>query len=201
MSLQNNSLQWGSISKLLHWLIVILIFSLGAVGLWMVRMPNSIEKIQIYALHKSFGITVLVLAIIRLAWRLYAGAPEPVAGTQRWQAGVASLTHGLLYALLLAIPLSGWLFNSAAGYPLQWFGLINLPALVSPNGDLRTISGAIHEWMFWLLLLVTAVHAGAALYHHLVLRDPTLARMLPRGWLRTAPSSAPPAEKDPPHVS
>jgi cytochrome b561 len=97
---------------------------------------------------------------------------------------VASLTHFALYVLLLAIPLSGWIFNSAAGFPLQWFGVVNLPALAGRSTALRELSGTWHELLFWALIVLALVHAAAAVYHHLFQHDATLARMLPRNWLR-----------------
>ncbi|MCD9005059.1 cytochrome b [Luteimonas sp. XNQY3] len=184
MTLRNPPDRWGGVSQLLHWLVVALILTTGILGLVMGDMRNSPTKIEIYALHKSLGLTILALATLRLLWRLYAGAPRPVPGTPRWQDRVASVTHWLLYGLLFAIPLSGWTFNSAAGYPLQWFKLVNLPALVSRNADLRQLAGNVHELLFWTLVGLALLHAAAALYHHIVQRDDTLARMLPRGWLR-----------------
>lgn len=189
MNWKNTPQRWGPVSQALHWLVVALILVQGVLGLLMVDMPNSPDKIRAYALHKSIGLSVLALAALRLAWRLHAGAPLPVAGTPGWQRAAARASHGLLYALLLAIPLSGWLFNSAAGFPLQWFGLVNLPAIASADAGLREIAGAMHEWLFWLLVAVALVHAAAAFHHHLFLGDATLARMLPRGWLR-APVAA-----------
>ena len=170
MTLKNTDLRWGAVSQLLHWTVVLLIFGLATVGLLMTEMPNTPRKIEIYALHKSFGLTVLALAAIRLAWRLYAGTPAPVPGTPHWQARIASLTHVLLYVVLFAMPLTGWLFNSAAGYPLQFFGLFNLPALTALS---------LHKAGFWVLLSLVVLHAGAAFYHHLFLEDATLRRMLP----------------------
>ncbi|WP_337244255.1 cytochrome b [Luteimonas sp. gir] len=192
MTLKNVE-RWGAVSQLLHWTVVVLILAVGIIGLTMGDMRPSPTKVQVYALHKSLGLTILALAALRLAWRLFAGAPRPVPGTPRWQDRIATLTHWLLYALLLAIPLSGWTFNSAAGYPLQWFGLFNLPALVARDPDLRGLAGQAHEWLFWTLVALALLHAAAALYHHLFLRDATLARMLPRGWLRPAP---PPSLQD-----
>lgn len=183
MSWKNTSSRWGGVSQAFHWLVVALILLQGVLGLLMVDMPNSPDKIRAYALHKSIGLTILALAAIRLSWRLYAGAPLPVAGTPRWQLAAAKVSHWLLYALLFAIPLSGWLFNSAAGFPLQWFGLFNLPSIAAADPGLRETAGAAHEWLFWLLVAVALVHAAAALHHHLFVRDATLARMLPRGWL------------------
>ncbi|WP_407352456.1 cytochrome b [Luteimonas sp. R10] len=184
MSWKNSERRWGGVSQLLHWLIVLLILGQAVVGLLMVDMLNSPDKIRIYALHKSFGLTVLALAALRLLWRLFTGAPRPVPGVPRWQERAAVFTHWLLYALLFAIPVSGWLFNSAAGYPLQWFGLFNLPPLAGRDEALREAAIAAHAWLFWLLVAVALVHAAAAFYHHLFLRDATLARMLPRGWLQ-----------------
>ncbi|NLB57328.1 MAG: cytochrome b [Gammaproteobacteria bacterium] len=185
MSWKNDALRWGGASQLLHWLVVALILAQGPLGLLMADMPNSPDKIRAYALHKSIGLTILALAALRLAWRLHAGSPVPVPGTPRWQERAAQVSQVLLYALLFAIPLSGWLFNSAAGFPLQWFGLFNLPPIAPGDPALREIAGTLHLWLFLLLVAVALVHAGAALHHHLVLRDATLARMLPRGWLRT----------------
>ena len=192
MSLRNPRDRWGGVSQSLHWLVVVLILATGLIGLLMGDMRASPTKVQVYALHKSLGLTILALAVLRLGWRLAAGAPATLTGTPRWQARLASVTHWLLYALLLAIPFSGWAFNSAAGYPLQWFGLFNLPALVGRDADLRVTVRDLHEALFWSLVAVTVLHAAAALYHHAVLRDATLARMLPRGWLRAGarPSSA-----------
>lgn len=192
--LKNSALAWGPVSQGLHWLVVALILVQAAGGLLMVEMANSPDKFRLYALHKSIGLTVLALALIRLAWRLAAGTPTPLAGTPRWQRRAATLSHTALYALLLAIPLTGWLFNGAAGFPLQWFGLIHLPALTTPDPQLRQIAGWLHTGLFWLLALLAALHAAAAVYHHRWRRDATLSRMLPAGWL----TPRPPATRSPP---
>jgi cytochrome b561 len=185
MSLKNPSDRWGAVSQLLHWLIVLMILGLGTAGLVMTDMRNSPDKVQLYLLHKSIGLTLMALVVLRLVWRMYAGAPRPVPGSPHWQERIAALTHGAMYVLLFAIPLSGWLFNSAAGFPLRWFGMFNLPALAAKNQGLRETAGEAHELLFWALIALAVVHAGAALYHHLFQHDATLARMLPRGWLRS----------------
>lgn len=184
MTWKNTNDRWGPVSQLLHWLIVLLILGQGTLGLLMTDMRNSPDKIEAYALHKSIGLTLLALVALRLLWRLYAGSPLAVAGMPRWQARAASLTHALLYALLFAMPLTGWLLNSAAGFPLQWFGLFNLPDIAATDHDLREWAEDTHELLFWTLVVVALVHAAAAVHHHLFLRDATLARMLPRGWLQ-----------------
>ncbi|MDQ3228820.1 MAG: cytochrome b [Pseudomonadota bacterium] len=186
MTLKNTADRWGPVSQALHWLIVLLIIGQGAVGVTMDDLRSGPDKIQVYALHKSFGLTILGLVTLRLLWRWFAGTPRPVAGTPRWQERIASLSHWGLYALLLAIPLSGWVLNSAAGFPLRWFGLVNLPDIVGQNHDLHEAAEEWHGTMYWFLVILAVIHATAAFYHHLFLRDATLARMLPRGWLKTA---------------
>ncbi|QSX78424.1 cytochrome b [Agrilutibacter solisilvae] len=184
MTWKNTADRWGPVSQLFHWLIVIMVLSMGTVGLVMTEMRNSPDKVQLYLLHKSFGLTLLALVTLRLLWRLFAGTPLPVAGTPRWQERIASLTHWGLYALLFAMPLTGWLLNSAAGFPLRWFGLFNLPAIAGKNHGLHELAEDAHELLFWTLIALAVLHAGAAFYHHLFQRDATLTRMLPRRWLR-----------------
>ncbi len=184
MTLRNTPTRWGPVSQALHWLIVLLILGQGTVGLLMGGLDNGPDKIQVYALHKSFGLTIFALALLRLAWRLVAGTPRPVRGTPTWQHRIASITHVALYALLFALPLTGWVLNSAAGFPLQWFGLLNLPKIAGTDEALHETAEQAHELLFWILVALALVHAGAALYHHLFQRDDTLARMLPRRWMR-----------------
>ena len=185
MPLKNTREEWGVVSKTLHWLVVALILAMAWLGLTMGDLPNGPDKIATYALHKSIGLTILALVLLRLGWRLYAGAPETVPGTPPWQERIASLTHWALYALLLAMPLSGWVLNSSSGFPLQWFGLFNLPAIVGKDHDLHELAEGIHELLFWALVALVVAHAAAAFYHHLSQRDATLACTLPRGRLRT----------------
>ena len=188
MTIKNTELRWGAISQLLHWAIVLLIAAIAILGLTMTDMANGPPKIKIYALHKSLGLTLLSLVVLRLLWRFYAGAPKPVPGTPHWQERVATLTHGALYLLMFAMPITGWLFNSSSGYPLQYFGLFNLPKIAAVNPGLADLTESLHENGFWLLLLLVLAHAGAAFYHHLFQNDDTLRRMLPMR-LRQAPTA------------
>lgn len=194
MDLANRSGRWGVVSQALHWATLVLLVWIAWLGLGMVDMPNTPAKIGTYALHKSLGLTLLALVAVRLAWRLHAGAPPPVAGTPRWQARIASLTHVALYGLMFAMPLSGWLFNSASGYPLQWFKWFNLPPLSGRDNTLAELAATLHEYGFWLLVTLVALHAAAALYHHVAQRDDTLTRMLPALPRRTP---AAPSESEP----
>jgi cytochrome b561 len=180
MSLRNTDDRWGPVSQWLHWLIVLLILMLATVGLSLDSLPKTPKYFWVFTLHKSVGITVLALVLARIGWRLYAGAPVPVAGTPPWQARIASATHVLLYALLLAVPLSGWLYDSATGLrPFRWFGLALVPRLVAPDEALADSAHGAHQWLFWALATLAVLHTAAALYHHSFRNDPTLARMLP----------------------
>ena len=193
MSLKNTTDRWGGISQLLHWTIAILIVLIGIVGLVMGELPRSPKYFWVYTAHKSLGLTVLALVLVRIGWRLYAGAPRPVPGTPRLQALLASATHGAIDLLILALPLSGWIYDSAnALRPFRWFGLVEVPKLVAPDEALAASAHGAHEWLFWLLMALVAGHAGAALYHHFIQRDATLARMLPRRWITASPAKDPP---------
>ncbi|RZA36657.1 MAG: cytochrome b [Lysobacteraceae bacterium] len=205
MTLKNTADRWGHVSQAFHWLIVVLILGLAIVGLTMGELPKTPKYFWVYTAHKSVGITVLALVVARLAWRLYAGSPDPVAGTPTWQHRIASLTHGLLYALILVMPISGWLYDSASGLrPFRWFGLFDMPKLVAPDESLRNLSHEVHEWGFWVLVALVVVHAGAAFYHHYFQRDATLVRMLPRRSPvivdKPVSASEAPSPEDPPHV-
>ena len=181
MTWKNSEDSWGSVSQLLHWLIVLLILMLAIVGLTMGELPKTPKYFWVYTMHKSIGITVLTLVLVRIGWRLYAGAPKPVPGTPKWQERIAALTHWLLYALLLAMPLSGWLYDSASGLrPFRWFGLWEMPKLVAPNESIRDLSHDAHESLFWVLVVLVVLHAAAAFHHHIFRNDATLTRMLPR---------------------
>jgi cytochrome b561 len=179
MQLRNSTTRWGAVSQLLHWLILALVLAMAVLGLTMTELPNGIDKIKTYALHKSIGISVLALMLLRLLWRAFAGPAPPPPGLV-WQRRVATLTHGVLYALMLAIPLSGWAFNSASNFALRWFGWFNLPRLVPADPRLKAGFHETHEWLFWVLVAVVVLHAAAALKHHVVDRDEVLMRMLPR---------------------
>lgn len=177
--LTNTKQNWGWVSICLHWITAILILGLAAIGLYMTELPNTPYKIQIYALHKNFGITVLVLTIARLLWRQLTVAPEDIGTTPHYQAVIAKIVHYAMYVLLLLMPLSGWLYNSASGYPLRWFNLISLPKLFTGfNPTIKNIALVTHETLFCVLASLLLVHAGAALWHHYVLRDNILKRML-----------------------
>ncbi|MBL0163400.1 MAG: cytochrome b [Xanthomonadales bacterium] len=184
MPLKSNDSRWGGIAQGLHWLMALAILGNGILGLVMVDMSRGMSKLNTFAIHKSIGLTVLALLILRVCWRLFDKKPrdEPMP---RWQRLAAHATHGLLYLFMLAIPLSGWLYNSAHGNPLQWFKWFNLPALIEKNETLAETLSEVHESLFWILVVVLVAHVGGALVHHWFERDNTLLRMLPFARLRS----------------
>ena len=179
MPLRNRPDRWGWVAQSLHWLVALGVIALALVGLLMQELPTSPTKIKVYALHKSVGLTVLALVVLRLAWRFIDRRPPYPPGMPGWQRGLASLTHGLLYLLLLAMPITGWLYNSASNFALRWFGLFSVPPLSGPDPELKALAQDLHSWGFYLLAILFAIHVAAALKHHLVNRDDTLTRMLP----------------------
>jgi cytochrome b561 len=181
MALKSGVSHWGSVAKFFHWTIVLLILVQATVGLIMVNLPKRPGVIPVYSFHKSLGLTIFALAVFRLAWRMFDMRPEEPSGVPRWQANAARLGHALLYALIFAVPLSGWLFDSASALrPLYWFGLFQVPSLTGgPDEAIKDLAKSTHFWLFWTLAAAAAGHATIALVHHFVNRDAVLARMLP----------------------
>jgi cytochrome b561 len=166
----------------LHWLVALLIFCGWALGAYMTDLKLSPEKLRLYSWHKWIGITVLLLACLRAAWRVTHAPPPVNLAHPRWQRIAAALTHRGLYLLMFALPLTGWMFSSASGYPVKYFGVIPLPDLVGKDKPLAELLEAVHGTLAFLLAVIVTVHVGAALKHHLFDRDDTLGRMLP--WAR-----------------
>ena len=181
MPLKSDANRWGSLAKLFHWTIVLLILAQGVIGLVMVELPKKPNIIPIYTFHKSLGLTILELAILRLTWRLFDRRPAEPPTMPRWQVLGARGGHALLYGLLFAVPLSGWWFDSASSLrPLYWWGLVRMPSLTGgADKALKELAQETHETLFWLLVLVAAGHAAMALVHHFYNRDDVLRRMLP----------------------
>lgn len=170
---------YTSTAIFLHWLSVLLIFAAFPLGLYMHDLPLSPSKLQLYSYHKWLGVTIFLLVAVRLAWR--AGHPPPSlsASIPLWQQRAAHALHGLLYLLLLAIPLSGWLMSSAKGFQTVYLGLMPLPDLVGKDKALGELLTEVHETLNFALLALVIAHVGAALKHHYIDRDDILARMMP----------------------
>lgn len=172
--------RYGRTAVFLHWLTALLIVAGATLGLSMVELPLKPRKLQWYAWHKWIGITVFLLTSARLAWRWRHPAPVQLETIPRWQRNVASTVHATLYVLLLAIPISGWLYSSATGVQVVYLGLIPLPDLVAKDKELASALRLIHVTLNFTFLALVCVHGAAALWHHFVDRDAVLERMLPR---------------------
>jgi cytochrome b561 len=163
----------------LHWLLALGLTGTFALGFYMSDLPFSPAKLQYFSWHKWAGITLLLLAVARLAWRLTHAVPAAPAGMPAWQHAAAEWTHRVLYLLMLAIPLSGWLMSSAKGFQTVYFGILPLPDLISRNPELGNQLAQLHGALNLALAALVALHAAAAVKHHLIDRDDVLARMLP----------------------
>lgn len=161
----------------LHWLIALALVGTFTLGLYMHDLPLSPTKLKLYSWHKWAGVTIFLLVIFRLAWRLSHRPPELPATMPPWQRQASALVHGLLYLLMFAVPLSGWLMSSAKGFQTVWFGVIPLPDLVDKNAKLGELLQGAHQLLNLSLASLVGLHVAAALKHHFIDRDGLLQRM------------------------
>ncbi|MBU1395719.1 MAG: cytochrome b [Gammaproteobacteria bacterium] len=176
-------MRYSTPAIVLHWLVALLIFATFPLGLYMVDLPLSPDKLKLYSYHKWIGVSVFLLVTIRLGWRLTHTPPALPDGIAAWQRRASAVTHGLLYGLMVAIPLSGWLMSSAKGFQIVWFGVLPLPDLLEKNRELGELLAGVHKALNFTLLGLVILHVGAALKHHFIERQPFLQRM---GWNRKA---------------
>lgn len=172
--------RYTTVAILFHWLIALLIIGSFSMGLVMTEMPGiTPTKLKFYSWHKWAGVTILGLATLRLLWRLAHPAPPYPATMPAWQKTTANLLHGLLYVLMFAVPLSGYFYTLASGYPVVYFGLVELPVLIAKDDALKEVLKGVHWWLNMGLAGCVALHVGAALKHAFVDRDGVIRRMLP----------------------
>ena len=167
-------------SKLLHWLVAACVLITAPVAIAMTRVSEGPTQDALYNLHKSLGVLIVVLMVLRLINRLAVGAPIADPGIKPWQKTVSSAVHASFYVLLLAMPVVGYIANSAYGASTPFFGLFSIPPIVDKNETLATPLFAIHRWAGWFLIVLVLTHVGAALYHYFIRGDNVLQRMLPR---------------------
>jgi cytochrome b561 len=162
----------------LHWLLALMILGSLGVGLYMTGLPFSPARLKLYNWHKWAGVTILVLSAARLLWRLSHRPPADVP-MPAWQQRASHAAHAALYALFFAVPLAGWAYSSAAGFPVVLFGVLPLPDFVAPDRALSESLKPLHQWLAYALAAVIMLHIAAALKHHFVDRDGLLLRMMP----------------------
>jgi cytochrome b561 len=161
-----------------HWITAALVIIAFFIGLTMLQVDRGPLQDQLFDWHRSLGATVLLITALRLLWRLGHPAPPLPPDTPGWIKVSAWLSHRLLYAFLLILPIIGWLGSSAFGAPVHFYGLFDLPALISPDKSLAHILFAIHIWGAFALAALVVLHIGAALYHLLIRRDSVFRRMV-----------------------
>jgi cytochrome b561 len=163
----------------LHWLVALIVLCSFPVGLYMVDLPLSPQKLKIYSWHKWAGVTVFLLALVRVAWRLTHPVPPLPPAMPHWQRRAAEATHVLLYVLIVVIPLTGWLMSSAKGFQTVYFGVLPIPDLLGKNKELGEALTLVHRTLNYTLAALVVGHVSAAIKHHLIDRDDVLVRMLP----------------------
>jgi cytochrome b561 len=179
MTIRNTPARWGHVAQFLHWLIVVLITIQVIVGNIAADMPIGMKKLAMFARHKSVGITILGLAVIRLLWRWANPTPALPTTLKPYERVLAGVTHFGLYLLLFAMPLTGWMMTSARGFPASWFGFFQLPDFVPKNDALYNAMKETHDTLALVLYAIVFLHVVGALNHHFVLKDDVLRRMLP----------------------
>lgn len=176
-------MRYTTVAIVLHWLLALVIVLMFVLGVYMTDLPFSPQRLKLYNWHKWAGVTFLLLSALRLVWRLLHRPPALAqAITQAmpaWQATAHHATHHLLYALFFVVPLLGWAYSSAAGFPIVWFGQIALPDLLPADKALAEIIKPLHKLSALALIGLAGLHMAAALKHQWIDRDGLLLRMLP----------------------
>ena len=181
MQLRNSSSRYGWVSIFMHWGVALAVFGLFAMGLWMVGLDYySSWRKDAPDLHKSIGLVLLAVMLLRVLWRFISPPPPALQSYSRMTRIGASFGHGFLYLSLFAVMIAGYLISTADGVGIPVFGLFEVPALVSGLPDQADTAGVIHFYLAWVLVIFSGLHALAALKHHFIDRDATLTRMLGR---------------------
>lgn len=171
--------RYSRVAIALHWTVAALILLNFPIGFFNEGIESRFGVSTMW-LHKSIGLTVLLLSIGRLGWRLFHRPPPLPETVARWRASVSAAVHRLFYALMVLLPLTGWVRTSAGSYPLTWFGLVDVPKFAIARGSPEArLAASAHDLLAWTMLALVALHVAAALHHHFVLRDAVLRRMLP----------------------
>jgi len=174
----NSANHWGLLSRLLHWFSAIAVFFMFGIGITMINMRLSPMKLEMFIVHKSIGMLLLVVIFIRVIWRLLNPAPRASKHLSKLQTKIVFLGQLLMYGLLFAIPISGWVINSAANFPLKWFGLFEIPPITEPSIVVEGYAKTTHFVLICILGSVILLHICAALHHHWIKRNDILKRML-----------------------
>lgn len=179
MKFRNSSFSYGFVAVAMHWFMAVVVIGMFALGFWMVDLTYYHDWYkQGPDIHRSIGILLFGLMVVRVCWRGANKNPEPVPGQKRWEVLSAKAAHGLLYILLFVAMVSGYLISTADGSAISVFGWFEVPSVTGQIKGMEDTAGEVHYWATWALIVLAAVHAAGALKHHLIDRDNTLRRML-----------------------
>lgn len=179
MPSRNSPTRYSAVAQAFHWVIAGLIVSQFVLAYAADDLPIGVHKLALLARHKSFGMTILMLAVLRLLWRLKNPAPALPAAMTSLQRLLARATHVAFYVLLFAMPLTGWMMSSAKNYSVSWFGVFTWPNLIGKNENAFELLRSTHHVLSYLLFAIAVLHILAALKHHFWDKDDVLLRMLP----------------------
>lgn len=177
MLYKNTDQRFGLIAILLHWSMALLLIGLLCLGLYMSELPIGIQKLKFYGWHKEFGVLALMLATVRITWRITNTTPA-LSNLPRWERLAARSAHYAFYFFMFAQPATGLLLSWSANLPVSFFNLFTIPVLITPDESKRILFTQIHMWLAFGLIATICLHVGAALKHFLIDRDDILQRML-----------------------
>lgn len=175
--------RYTGVAMAAHWVLALGLIAALGLGWYMTGLPFSPSRLKLYNWHKWLGVTLLTLSLLRLLWRVTHRPPELPPAVARampqWQHWAHNGTHHAMYLLFFAVPLLGWAYSSAAGFPIVFLGMLPLPDFVSASPELAETLKPLHGWAAWALVVLIAMHVGAALKHQFIDRDGLISRMLP----------------------
>jgi cytochrome b561 len=173
----NGPAHFGWVTRLLHWAMAAGVLGMLGLGSYVVRMEVGLGNLWLYALHKSIGLVLLALVVLRIVWHRVSPPPEPLGGVAAWQMRLARVAHGGLYALLVAVPVTGWVGSAATGIDVLWFG-VTLPRIAPVSELWAEVAFALHGGLTKVLMALVALHVAGALWRGFGHRDGTLRRMV-----------------------
>ncbi len=176
---QSTPTRYSAVAQLFHWVIAGLVVTQFVLARMADDLPLGARKLGLLARHKSFGMTILMLAILRLLWRLKHSPPALPPAMSPLERAIARGTHIAFYVLLFAMPITGWMMSSAKNYSVSWFSLFTWPNLIGKNEAAFNFLLATHQTLSYVLFVIAVLHILAALKHHFWNRDNVLLRMLP----------------------
>jgi cytochrome b561 len=178
MTTLGSEVRYDSTLRILHWAMAAIIFTAIALGVVAALLPRGVSpRVELLTIHKSLGMTALALIVLRVAWRLVVGAPPYAPALGAFSRFGAHAAHLGLYALMIVMPLTGYVDSVVGGHPTSWFGLFDWPALAARNDPLAHAAGILHFWSAWALGAVLALHLAAVAWHVWAKRDGVFARM------------------------